>query len=173
MAERGTSLFEIDTTIAQLIDMREDMVEASEDTAATDAEIARYLNEQLPAKVDGIRGFVRQEETIAAAAKEEAARLSAIAAARLARVERLKEYLLFTLNATGKTKLEGRTGGSISVCGNGGLQPLLIDNEQMIPQEFWEMKPVLNTEKIRRKLSADEGVPGAHLEPRGKHVKIK
>ena len=174
---------------------------AGEDTSAVDAEIARYLGEQLPAKVDGIRGFVRQEEAIAAAATEEAARLSQIAAARLARVARLKEYLLFALQAAGKTKLEGRTGGSISVCANGGVQPLVIDSS-LLPDHFCDSVRTPNTIRIRAALehpcatcggskddpadprqfadscpacgaSGKQGVPGAHLDPRGQHVRIK
>lgn len=248
VSEHGLSLWAIDDTIAQLMEMREEITERMiiagdatsqseqatanrEELVAIESELSRYLNEALPAKVDGIRGFLRQDEAVAEAAEAEAKRLKAIAEARRGRIARLKDYLLAAMHAAGKKKLEGRSGGSITVCGNGGVAQLVIDNPEIVPDEYcrwrgwvscnaWEAMKIYRFDKlpgcelkrepdaalIRAALdlnclkcdgngvveqsdgidwddsenpckacggSGKAGVPGAHINGRGEHVRIR
>jgi hypothetical protein len=137
------------------------------------------------------------------------------------------------MDAAGKQRLEGHT-GTLRIKGNGGVEPLVLDNPPLIPDDYcvWQGQisaaqfrqfslelmtdPITKLERrpsnalIREGLAEDcprcdgngvfegsgfngqwdygmmpedpcnacggsgkRGVPGAHLEPRGRHVEVK
>jgi hypothetical protein len=145
--EHSMSLWQIDATIAQLLEMREDLLahpetnsaEWEQGVAAVTSELQRYVTEQLPAKVDSYIGLIRRDEAVAAAAEAEAERYAAIAKARRARVKYLKDTALAVMQASGKKRLEGRAGGALRLQANGGAQPVEITEPSLVPDEMCDV----------------------------------
>ena len=91
------------------------------------------------------------------------------------RIKRIKEWYRQNLDAMGKTKVPTRY-GVMSVQKNGGRQPLKIDNAALIPDAYLITVPEhkdVNREALYEALSGGEEVPGAHLETRGRSLRIK
>ena len=64
----------------------------------------------------------------------------------------------------------------MSVQKNGGRQPLKIDDAALIPEAYLITVPEhkdVNREALYEALSGGEEVPGAHLEARGRSLRIK
>lgn len=143
------SLYTIESDLANLIEMREQVKEELGDgatpedlaaeTAAIDNAIREYVSAEIK-KVDNIRSFWRHAEMMQSAAAEEAKLQSARAKAWEQRLKRLKETCLVVMETipfpAGKPKkLEGRT-GSLMLKGNGGRQAVVISDESLVPDEF-------------------------------------
>ncbi len=152
----GISLFELESGLVDLVREREDIAEGPDSDEKTaqlmvvDNAIREWLGREIR-KVDGIRNYIRHCEVMSAAAMEEAN----------CQLERSRLW-----------------SGEIRVQGNGGLQPLNITDESMIPEEFfryegwisspvmhnlancawppgyWHLKRVPDTEAIRRALGS-------------------
>ena len=91
------------------------------------------------------------------------------------RIRRIKEWYRQNLDAMGKSKVPTRY-GVMSVQKNGGRQPLKIDNAALIPDAYLITVPEhkdVNREALYEALSGGEEVPGAHLETRGRSLRIK
>ena len=91
------------------------------------------------------------------------------------RIRRIKEWYRQNLDAMGKTKVPTRY-GVMSVQKNGGKQPLKIDDAALIPDAYLITVPEhkdVNREALYEALSGGEEVPGAHLETRGRSLRIK
>ena len=91
------------------------------------------------------------------------------------RIRRIKEWYRQNLDAMGKTKVPTRY-GVMSVQKNGGRQPLKIDDAALIPDAYLITVPEhkdVNREALYEALSGGEEVPGAHLETRGRSLRIK
>ena len=91
------------------------------------------------------------------------------------RIKRIKEWYRQNLDAMGKTKVPTRY-GVMSVQKNGGKQPLKIDDAALIPEAYLITVPEhkdVNREALYEALSGGEEVPGAHLETRGRSLRIK
>ncbi len=133
--ERGMGLYRIDETIAQLIQLREDPATTEEERAAIDGELKLYAEEQMPAKVDGYRGYIKLCRMNQQAAKEEKA--IAFDAERMwaSRAERMEEILKEVMERRGVKRLDGKI-GHISLKGNGGLAPMEPVNESILPDEY-------------------------------------
>lgn len=133
------SLLAIETVLLDLITLREEMLESSEDVAAVDEQITAYIRQEV-VKVDNIRSFWRHCELMRDAAKAEAETQAQRAKAWGSRLDRLKETCRSVMETipfpTGKPrKLEGRT-GSLLLKANGGKQAVEISNESMVPDEL-------------------------------------
>lgn len=89
------------------------------------------------------------------------------------KAKRLKETLQANMESIGKTKFKTAL-FTFSVANNGGMQPLTItDNIEDIPGKYLiPQPPVVNKDAVRA-LLADKEVEWAHLEPRGKSLRIK
>lgn len=89
------------------------------------------------------------------------------------RAKRLKETLQANLEYIGKTKFKTVL-FSFSVANNGGRQPFSItDNLDEIPGKYLiPQDPKVNMDAVRELLQEKE-VEWAHLEPYGKHLKIR
>ena len=89
------------------------------------------------------------------------------------RAKRLKDMLQANLEFIGKTKFKTEL-FNFSVQKNGGLQPLTItENLEEIPGKYLiQQPPKVNTDAVRKLLEAKE-VEWAHLEPRGRSLRIR
>lgn len=195
------SIYDLQATLVGLMDIVTDPEVTPEERTVAEQEIARYVAAEI-VKVDGIRAYLRHCDMMEAAAKQERDIQAERAQAWGSRAKRLKQFCLDAMGISGKRKLEGRT-GVLSISGNGGLQPLVIDDEKLIPEGYFDQVRRLNTDRVRMALTAHcpacrgtcivpfaasgamlttcltcggtgkQGVPGAHLEPRGEHLRVK
>jgi hypothetical protein len=91
------------------------------------------------------------------------------------RIKRIKEWYRQNLDAMGKARVPTKY-GVMSVQKNGGKQPLKIDDAALIPDAYLITVPEhkdVNREALYEVLSGGEEVPGAHLETRGRSLRIK
>lgn len=91
------------------------------------------------------------------------------------RIKRIKEWYRQNLDAMGKVKVPTKY-GVMSVQKNGGKQPLKIDDAALIPEAYLICVPAhkeVNREALYEALSSGREVPGAHLEARGRSLRIK
>lgn len=108
----GLSLYKIETELAQLIDLSEDLAavekpdaETLDARAAVHQQIMKYFEAEVR-KVDGIARYIHHAKAQAAAAKTEADRLMGWARRWEARLERVKLATIEALHAVGSKKLE-------------------------------------------------------------------
>jgi hypothetical protein len=174
-----TSLWDIEAQLAELVEFR-DTCESEDEIKAAETAIAEYIKLEIT-KVDGIRGYIlhceakaKEADAFLDIAREEAERQRARREAWLDRSKRLKQVCIGVIKATGKKKLEGRT-GSLMVKGNGGKVPLLLEEEPYlsIPMSLCDIVKVPRKEDIRRMLEGNVEVPGATLGERGEHLEVK
>ena len=227
MADKSLTLWTIEDSLLQLVAAREDAaadVEISEDERrdrlqVIDTALADYIRQEIT-KADNVRSYLMHCRLMADAARTERAAMEARVRLWEARETRLKEICIVALDAAEKKRVEGKT-GSLSVRGNGGLQPLVVDQPEMLPDEVcvwagtvgpavWRKiqmlaitDPATKLERqpsnaaIREALgnpcpecgslpahqasdacttcggTGTMGVPGAHLEPRGRCLIVK
>src|ERR1035438_8394816 len=134
------SLYSIEQAFLDLLTAREEVLagEQGPDTPAELAEIekalAEYCRREL-VKVDGIHAYLGWAKTTA----EEARRESAAMAERARRIEtgmdRVKSICIEAMTMIGKKRIDGTAGRYLSLQGNGGVQPLGIQ-ENMVPHEY-------------------------------------
>lgn len=103
-----TSLYDIATEIAELMEMRE-TAENDEQHEAINNALEAY-REKLPQKVDDVRGYIKHCEMMAECARQESAEQAARAKLWGNRAQRTKDYALEVMQAFGAKKLSGRTG---------------------------------------------------------------
>lgn len=225
MADKSLTLWTIEDSLLQLVAAREDAaadMEISEDERrdrlqVIDTALADYIRQEIT-KVDNVRSYLMHCKLMADAARAERAAMEARVRIWEARESRLKGICISALDAADKKRVEGKT-GSLSVRGNGGLQPLVVDQPEMVPDEVcvwvgtvglavWKRiqmlaitDPATKLERqpsnaaIREALgkpcpecgalpapsdacqtcggTGTMGVPGAHLEPRGRCLVVK
>ena len=119
--------------------------------------------------------LIKSLETYAEAYSKEQKRFEAQRQILENRIRRIKEWYRQNLDAMGKSKVPTRY-GVMSVQKNGGKQPLKIDNAALIPDAYLITVPEhkdVNREALYEALSGGEEVPGAHLETRGRSLRIK
>jgi hypothetical protein len=194
------SLYSIEAAFLDLLTAREEVLagEQGPDTPAELEEIEKALAEYVKrevAKVDGIHAYLGWAKATA----EEARRESAAMAERARRIEagmdRVKDICLDAMQMIGKKRIDGTAGRYLSVAGNGGVQPLGIQDEMVpdeyldvtvrLPRDLWldmlgdrilsENAQVLGLKpsngRIREALK-DGPVPGCTLLERGQHLRI-
>jgi Siphovirus Gp157 len=130
---RGSSLYDITAEVLVLHQRYEFAVEEGDSAqmAAIEAELKRYLHEALPAKVDGIRAYIRSEENAVDVHKAEAAYHAAKAKQAAANVERVKAMCLEVMQHFGQKLYKGAL-HTIRRCGNGGVKPLVIRQPELL-----------------------------------------
>jgi hypothetical protein len=198
------SLWHIDETLAQLLSYQAERLADTqeppdeEERATLESEVRKYL-EALPAKVDGVAAVLLHMRSRRESIKSEVDRLKALAASVEADEARLKAYVAEILERQplpkkGPRKLVGST-AELRLVGNGGISPLVIDDEAMIPNEYrtatvtlpytdWSvMEPLfpegarctvaVSNTAVRKGIEEYGGVPGAHIGDRGSRVEIR
>lgn len=131
------------------------------------------LEGEIEDKADNYAKLIRIMQSDAEMLKKEEERLTQRRRSLEARAQRLKQNLQENLEFIGKTKFKTAL-FSFSVATNGGKQPLTItENLEDIPGKYLiPQPPVPNNEAIRRLLETKE-VEWAHLEPRGRSLRIR
>ena len=201
------SLFEIEHALTELLTARAEAEEIPEGPereqalAAVDQAMAEYVERELQ-KADNIIGFCRTLKRATEAAKEDRDYYARRAGFLDRTLQRMKEYAHIAMEAAGKKRIDGRS-GYLLVKNNGGIEPLVISNETIIPDDHckfivtvpgeqwravhdclrgmhiiglltgYQTQRVPDTAVIRDTLKRGDGVPGAHLEHRGQHVEVK
>lgn len=116
-------------------------------------------------KAEAVAKFILNLET-AAVGIEQAAKAQQERARRLsARADQLRAYLLFQMQATGRTKLDRE---SLTLAIRNNPQTVVIDDPAAVPPEFIVQKPppppAPDKTAIGRAFKAGEAVPGCHVE---------
>jgi hypothetical protein len=137
------ALYSLAGDLAQLVTLQMEMIDSQEDTSDVDREIAEYLGERIPERVDAAAHMVRYLESQVKLAEEEEQRLRRRKARLQNARERLRGYLarvleLLPIPKRGLRRLEGRS-ATISLWANGGEQRIDV-NEQLLPGEFFRYR---------------------------------
>ncbi|WP_283685178.1 siphovirus Gp157 family protein [Parablautia sp. Marseille-Q6255] len=128
---------------------------------------------EIEDKADNYAKLIRIMQTDAELLKKEEDRLAARRRSLENRSGQLKQNLQANLEFIGKTKFKTAL-FSFSVATNGGLQPLTItDNIGDIPGKYLIPQPPVPDKDAIRNLLAEKDVEWAHLEPRGKSLRIR
>lgn len=128
---------------------------------------------EIGEKADNYAKLIRELKADADKLAEEERRIAARRKSLESRADQLKRNLQANLEFIGKTKFKTAL-FTFSISPNGGLQPLTItDNLGEIPGKYLiPQPPVPDKDKIRELLKSKE-VEWAHLEPRGKSLRIR
>ncbi len=128
---------------------------------------------EIEEKADNYAKLIREMKADADKLAEEERRIAARRKSLESRADRLKRNLQANLEFIGKTKFKTAL-FTFSISPNGGLQPLTItENLGEIPGKYLiPQPPVPDKDKIRELLKSKE-VEWAHLEPRGKSLRIR
>lgn len=105
---------------------------------AEHAEVGQHierLSEALVKKTDDLAGVMRRMKSDAASLKDEEARLRGRRQATEAALESLKGYTRSTMDKHGWKRLKTAQ-NTIAIRGNGGVQPLVIDDPRNIPPAY-------------------------------------
>ena len=171
-----SSLFDLTAEISRLEDWLDDCDERGvEFSHAQGNKISQFLDslgEQRDSKLDGYAYLIRKLEHERDAADEEKRAWEAKKKSREARIKWLKENLRLHMEAVNQRKIE--TGKfRFSVCKNGGVSPLEID-DKALPGEFFYQPPAMpDSTLIRQRVEAGESIAGVKVLPKGTHVRIK
>jgi hypothetical protein len=198
-ATRKRSLFDIGddmNAIVALIEEREGDISDPDVQAA----ISLWMEESkadLSKKVDGYINLIKKWDMEAAAAKAEAEQYTQTRKVRETRVKSLKDRLKLFMELGGLAKIETDTGRTVAVQNNGGLEPMLVDEEKVanelsrfdgavIPSKvnsvgfpvtgfssFIKVTLSLDNEKVREHLKAGGKLTFASLQERGRQLRIR
>jgi Siphovirus Gp157 len=108
-----------------------EIAETPEEKALYGEALKVLLSEDLSEKTDALASVVARGNAWA----EEAKRLSVVAQQHAKNAEQLKSYVLQIMEANGIKELKTATSRMLA-CGNGGLQPLEIQDGVLVPKEF-------------------------------------
>jgi hypothetical protein len=157
------TLFEITDEFMQLLDMMQD----PELDPQTVADTMESVQGELEDKADAYVIVMKELEAQKAKWAEEKKRAEKVEATIGNNIKRLKESLMFSMQAIGKTKLETEH-FKLGIQKNGGLQPMKITGE--VPAEYCKLEP--DNEKIREALKTST-LEFAVLEERGVHLSVR
>lgn len=129
----GLSLFGIESGLHELVEAWQE-AQTPEALAAAEQAIQAVVEAEVR-KVDGIRAYLKFCDTMADAADHEARLQKERKQMWLERRDRLKAFVQGTMQAFGVRKLQGNT-GTLSIKGNGALQPLTVADASMLPDEL-------------------------------------
>lgn len=168
------NLYEISGRFAEIQKQLDFENESMTDTEYRDALVESFnkIEGELNEKVDAYCAIIKQKEAVGKARWEEANRLEALGATDSLSAKRMREAMMLVLNALGKTKLDTVL-HKVSIRGNGGKQPLVIEDDTNIPAEWTKVRYDIDRDKIRTALESGEVLDFAVLSPRGSHLSIK
>ena len=130
------------------------------------------LDHSLSAKVDNYAALISTMRARADVRRAEAERLARRAQVDESAADWLASRLLAALDTRGMRKVETDR-YAVSVVGNGGKAPLLVDGD--VPAEFLKTvtKVEPDRERIRLAIEAGQALPFARLGERGKRLAIR
>lgn len=128
--------------------------------------LEQYLDElagQEEDKIDRLCRFVRIETERAEAIKEESRRLARKAQTAQSRIDYIKSRYLNVMQQHGVRKISGK----VYTASVRESQAVAIENQAVIPAEFWKIKEERSVDKVMVKNSIKVGieVPGCSLIP--------
>lgn len=131
------------------------------------------LEGDIQQKVENYCRLIRECELNSLARKQEADRIMNLSIQDGNLAKNLKSRLHYFFGLQGITKLETKT-FKLSVCANGGLQPLEVTRPaEDFPPELQKITVSPNMDLIREKIKGGETIPGVTVLPRGNHLRIK
>jgi hypothetical protein len=130
------------------------------------------LDANLTGKIDNYAALISTLRARADIRRAEAERLARRAQVDESAADWLASRLLAALDTRGMRKVETDR-YAVSVVGNGGKQPLLVDGD--VPAEFLKTvtKVEPDRERIRLAIEAGQALPFARLGDRGKRLSIR
>lgn len=134
------SLFDIERGLHELMDAWQD-ARKPEEIQAAELALRNYAEAEVR-KVDGIRRYLSACETQIHAAKSEMQAQAQRVRMWEARRDRLKSFCFDVMKGFGLKKLEGST-GSLAIRGNGGVEPLVVTDEFILPDDLRDAAIVL------------------------------
>ena len=96
-------------------------------------------------------------------------RLARIESAIESNINRMKTRIKETMEAMGKTEIKTDL-HTFKIQNNGGVQPMVITGD--VPDNYLKVVYQADNAKIREDLTAGKELSFAHLEPRGKQLRI-
>lgn len=127
---------------------------------------------EIEIKADSYAKIIAGIDAYIKGAENEVARLTARAKTMKERREALKANLEFCMRETGKTKFRTEL-FSFNIQKNGGLQPLVIDEPEKIPEEYLIPQPAVPNNTAIRQFLSEHVAEWAHLAPRGESLRIR
>ena len=153
------TLYELTGQYKQLLDLMEDPdipEEAVRDTL-------EGIGGEIEEKADAYAKIMRQLQAEADAIEKEEERLNDRRDMLMSRVVRMKEVLMESMRATGKTKFK-TTLFSFGIR-KAGMKKLVIDHEDTVPDKYWVQPPKVIDRKMLKEDLTHGDMPGvAHLE---------
>ena len=147
----GITLYEIESALLELAQAREELVaelegglaavtqrdrsEAEAELAEVDKAITEYATSREPAKVDSIHSLLKMWHITAEVARQEVREYVERAQRIEANEKRLKQMVCDIMETSGKKRIEGTGGRYLLRKGNGGLEPLVLQ-EDIIPADY-------------------------------------
>jgi hypothetical protein len=146
---------------------------SAEAAAALEAMLVN-LGEARDTKLDGMCALVRHHELRAACRREEKDRLAKLEAADMNVAHHIRERLKEFFQRTGTKRVDTKR-FCLRLQGNGGVQPINIEDEQAVPEEYTTTRMVvsIDREAVREALLAGRKVAGCTLLPRGVRMVIQ
>ena len=128
---------------------------------------------EIEDKADGYAKIMKELQAVARAKQDEADRLNKGAKVLINRLNTLKQNLFNAMKETGKTKFATDL-FSFNIQKNGGKLPLIIDDIEIIPEEYFKhTEKELDNTKIRQAIDSGIDIPFAHYGEQGESLRIK
>ena len=139
--ETRLSLYALTDDLTQLLAVQDEMIANGEDTTEINRQIVEYVATRIPERVDAAAHVSKHLKAQEELADAEEKRLKARKLNFRAMRDRLHDYLERVLEMLpepkrGVRRLEGDY-ASIALYGNGGLAPLEIYDESLLPAEYF------------------------------------
>lgn len=166
-------LWEIGSELTALGELLEET--GGEITPEAEAVLNQWLDEMGDAqqqKLDAYVYLVKKFEHEGDTAFKVSSEFKSKAEARWKAEQRLKQRLFDYLKATGQKELPTASGWKISIQRNGGKLPLCVDQER-VPQEYLELVPKIDNDKIRGALEQGKKLDFARFGKRGEQLRIR
>lgn len=161
------TLFELVDEYRQLYDLA---TEDGDPQALADT-LEAWLPE-IQQKASGYVNVIQRLDMEARKAKELADAFKAKQQARENSIKAMKNTLLMALDQMGMSEMAAGD-FTIKIAKNGGKQPLVIDDESNIPDSMMKVIYEPDKELIRKALEEGQDLGFAHLEERGRNIRIK
>lgn len=171
-----SSLYELTSEIEQLErfldDCEEQGIEFSQAKQNAILDFLDSLEGDRNQKLNGYAYLIRKLESERDAAIAELDAWRQKVASRRNKIDWLKHNLRLHMLAVGQRSIE--TGKfKFSVCKNGGMPPIAIDESKLPEDLLIQPPPEPNGEAIRMRLAKGENIPGVTILPKGEHVRVK
>lgn len=172
------SIFNITEDYSTLLKLTDELLEVcekeerepTEDEQKTLCEFLLENESQFSNKVDCYRKKINDTNVTIKAISEEIARLQKRKKAREKLIENLKGFLTYAMKVRKLEKLETDT---FTVSFKKNPPSVVIDNESLIPENFFRIKKEVDKASIKDVLKAGQSVLGAHLETDIKSIWIR